>query len=141
MPSILAALRNVIYDRAGGQCEYCQTQSEVVNYNLEIDHIIPRSAGGTTTEHNLCLACRNCNGSKFQVQTGVEPETGHELSLFNPRTQKWDDHFMWSDDRTILIGLTAIGRATISRLKINRSLSIKTRQRWVSAGLHPPKKE
>ena len=38
----------------------------------------------------------------------------------------------------IVIGLTAVGRATIVRLRMNRDVVVKSRRRWVVAGWHPP---
>jgi len=38
------------------QCEICGS-----HYALEIDHIVPRAKGGTTTIENLRLLCRSCN--------------------------------------------------------------------------------
>jgi 5-methylcytosine-specific restriction endonuclease McrA len=36
----------------------------VPDNEVEFDHIIPYSRGGTTTPHNLRLVHRNCNRSK-----------------------------------------------------------------------------
>ncbi len=59
--------------------------------------------------------------------------------LFNPRTQNWQEHFMWSRDGTQVIGLTPTGRATVLALQINSSLRVLARQRWVLTGRHPPR--
>ena len=37
-----------------------------------------------------------------------------------------------------MIGLTAIGRATIVALQLNDEFRIKSRAIWVEANLHPP---
>jgi len=37
-----------------------------------------------------------------------------------------------------VVGLTAIGRATIVALKMNNEVIVDARRRWVSAGWHPP---
>jgi hypothetical protein len=105
---------------------------------LEVDHIQPESRGGHTVESNLCLACAGCNGFKGDAEEAVDPQTKQIVSLFNPRTEIWDSHFEWSPDGTRLIGRTAIGRATIERLRINRELVVEARKRWVKAGWHPP---
>ncbi|HEY3227585.1 MAG TPA: hypothetical protein VGJ87_00105 [Roseiflexaceae bacterium] len=60
------------------------------------------------------------------------------MPLFNPRAQRWDEHFAWSDDGTQILGLTAIGRATIVALQLNRPLLVSARRRWVLVGWHPP---
>jgi len=60
------------------------------------------------------------------------------LSLFNPRRQKWSDHFAWSDDGAKIIGLTACGRATIVALNLNNVLAVTVRKNWIQAGWYPP---
>jgi len=47
MASISKALRRQVTERAGGRCEYCQTLLVIV-VEMEVDHIIPTSAGGRT---------------------------------------------------------------------------------------------
>lgn len=59
--------------------------------------------------------------------------------LFNPRSQDWNKHFAWTEDGEQIIGLTAIGRATVEALNLNRPTLVKARRRWVEAGWHPPK--
>jgi hypothetical protein len=106
---------------------------------MEVDHVVPESMGGATVEANLCLTCVSCNSHKNDAQIAIDPDGGEEVALFNPRTQTWSDHFRWSDDGTYLIGLTPSGRATVSRLQINREMAIRARELWVKAGWHPPK--
>jgi len=137
MPRILAALREQVILRAKGRCEYCQTPQAIV-IEMQIDHIIPESAGGLTHHDNLCLACISCNQYKSDYQTGTDLETNADTPLFNPRIQQWSEHFVWDNTGTILIGLTKMGRATIERLKINRAVVVQARERWVKAGWHPP---
>jgi hypothetical protein len=138
MAYLSESLRQRITERAHGRCEYCQTQ-QVIVVSMEIDHIVPESAGGETALGNLCLACVGCNGFKLDFQSGIDPETGQEAPLFNPRVQRWNDHFQWSDDGLQVVGLTAIGCATAVRLRMNRDAVVNSRRRWVQAGWHPPK--
>ena len=133
-------IREQVIDRARERCEYCQTQ-QVIVISMEIDHIIPESAGGSTELDNLCYACISCNGSKLDSQVGVDPNTNEEVPLFNPRLQSWTEQFRWSDDGLRLVGLTSLGRATINRLRMNRDAILRSRQRWVEAGWHPPDTE
>lgn len=106
--------------------------------SLEIDHVIPVSSGGETRIDNLCLAYSSCNGFKSAFVTGPDPETGKETRLFHPRTDNWRDHIAWSVDGTRMLGLTAVGRATIARLRLNRPDVLDTRKIWAEAGWHPP---
>ena len=54
--SIPEALRNKIFERDGSKCVSCGADT-----NLQIDHIIPFSRGGLTTEDNLQTLCLFCN--------------------------------------------------------------------------------
>jgi len=107
--------RERVIQRAQGRCEYCQAPLAIV-VEMEIDHIVPQSAGGPTELNNLCLACAGCNGFKLAFQSGNDPDTGEIAALFNPRIQVWNEHFTWSEDGTRIIGLTPTGRATVVRL-------------------------
>lgn len=137
MVYISETLRQEVFKRARGLCEYCQTRKIVVVY-MEIDHIIPQSQGGETNSENLCLTCAGCNAFKQDAQTALDPQTEQEFPLFNPRKDKWEEHFRWSNDALYLLGLSPKGRATIERLKINREEIIESRRLWLEAGFHPP---
>ena len=59
------ALRKYILDRDGHTCKQCgNATAQEPNLLLEIDHIIPVSRGGLTTEDNLQTLCWKCNRSK-----------------------------------------------------------------------------
>ena len=132
------ALRRLVAERARNRCEYCQT-AQLIVVEMEVDHITPEAAGGATDLDNLCLTCVGCNGFKLAFQTGTDPETGEEVSLFHPRRQRWDEHFGWGADGAEVVGLTAAGRATIVRLRMNRDRMVAARRLWVEAGWHPPR--
>jgi len=87
---------------------------------------------------NLRLACAWCNSFKGAKTHAPDPETGQEAPLFNPRTQRWSEHFRWSDDGAEIIGLTPTGRATVQALQLNNAFIVPARRRWVLAGWHPP---
>jgi len=64
--------------------------------------------------------------------------TGETAALFNPRTQRSEEHFAWNDDFTLMIGLTATGGATIAALQLNRPGLVNLRRLLMQAGQHPP---
>jgi hypothetical protein len=105
--------------RAGDRCEYCRMHQSLQGATIHIEHIIPRSAGGSDQADNLAWACPACNLKKSNRVVVPEEETGSPIALFNPRCDEWSDHFTW-DGYTVL-GLTAIGRALIAALDRNNS--------------------
>ena len=66
----------------------------------------------------------------------MDPETNEEAPIFNPRTQKWSDHFRWNDVQ--VVALSAIGRATLTRLALNRRLVLAIRHEEKLRHRHPP---
>jgi hypothetical protein len=131
-------LKRQVEERAKKRCEYCQTQMLVIIV-LQVEHIHPSSKGGETTLENLSLSCSMCNNSKKAFLTGVDPKTDQESRLFNPRIDLWEEHFAWIEDGVKIEGRTAVGRATVQRLNMNREDVLDSRRLWVAAGWHPPK--
>jgi hypothetical protein len=135
MSDIPAFLRRLVIRRAGGQCEYCHLSQAGQEATFHIDHIIPVVAGGKTVAENLALACVSCSLRKGARQTAIDPLTGNEAPLFNPRLDVWMEHFQWDDVH--LISLTATGRATIDALDMNRVLILAIRKEEALLGRHP----
>ena len=136
---IPAALRERVATAAHFRCGYCQTARAIIGQPLHIEHIVPLAAGGQTSEDNLWLACPLCNGHKGTQTDALDPVTGERVPLFNPRKQNWHDHFAWSDNGAIILGVTPIGRATIFALHLNNEYVGPSRRIWIAAGWHPPK--
>jgi len=126
--------KELVDNRVGGCCEYCQTCKLNIGQAIHVEHINP--AGGDEPD-NLCLACPNCNLSKAAATAARDPDTGESVPLFNPRSQVWDEHFEWEDDYALIRGLTSVGRATVARFKMNRPRIVLARKRWAQVGLHP----
>jgi HNH endonuclease len=106
--------------------------------DFSVEHITPRSAGGTDDLENLAMSCQGCNNRKYTALEAIDPVTGIRVALYHPRLEAWTTHFVWSADTTLMIGLTATGRASIMRLELNRSGLVNLRRALVAAGVHPP---
>jgi hypothetical protein len=114
--------------RAGNCCEYCRVPQAGQEASFHVDHVVPRRDGGPTTLENLALACVSCSLRKGARVETWDPLTGELARMFNPRTQGWGDHFAMGDDFLIL-GKTAIGRASVALLRMNRPVAVEIRQR------------
>lgn len=125
--------------RAAGCCEYCRSQSQFATQAFSVEHIVPRSRGGQTAPENLALACQGCNAHKHAKTSALDPVTREAAPLYHPREQLWHQHFRWSSDFTLLLGITPTGRATVEALKLNREGLIAMRQVLYARGLHPPR--
>jgi HNH endonuclease len=135
---ISEVIKTRVREAARNRCGYCQSLQKYVLGILEIEHIIPTAAGGSDDEDNLWLSCRLCNGYKGMQTSVVDPVSDKTISLFNPRTQKWSQHFAWSEDGIYIFGLTACGRGTVVALQLNNVYALTVRQAWTSVGWHPP---
>jgi hypothetical protein len=131
-------LKALISSQAGYRCGYCLSPEHLMGAPMTIEHLVPDSKGGKTVEENLWLSCDRCNVFKGAQTTALDPKTGKETPLFNPRHQKWQEHFRWRSDGLEIEGITACGRATIVALQLNNPYIVTTRQQWVSAGWWPP---
>jgi 5-methylcytosine-specific restriction endonuclease McrA len=78
----VAVNRRTVFARDGHNCQYCGSAAE------SIDHVLPRSRGGTHTWDNVVAACRRCNTRK-------EDRLPHEIGLVlrrqpvAPRQRVW----------------------------------------------------
>lgn len=137
-PYIADEIRVSVAVAAKDRCGYCLTQAHVIGEAMNLDHIIPVLLGGLSEESNLWLACSRCNRYKSAKVSATDPQSGAVVSLFDPRRQKWAEHFAWTSDGITVVGLTAIGRAKVEALQINNPRIVKSRKLWVAAGWHPP---
>ena len=135
---VRAGLRRQIAEHFAHCCAYCRTAEALTVAIFEFQHILPRSAGGETVFENICFACPTCNRYKADRVTVIDPDTQVEVQLFHPHRDRWREHFVWNDDATELVAVTATGRATINALRMNRRQLIRVRRMWVAMGEHPP---
>ena len=138
MSSISKSLRQQVINEAGYRCEYCRTSSRLIGMPLVMDHILPSYLGGNDERENLAACCYRCNEFKGAKITANDPVTNESISLFNPRLQRWLDHFQWANGGTHIIGITAIGRGTVLALRLNNEDVVQARAIWISLSWHPP---
>lgn len=89
--------KSMIYLRDGNKCQYCSSTK-----NLTIDHVIPKSRGGTDDWSNLVISCSSCNTKKANrhlEQTGMKllkpPRAPHNpvfLHLKNHKNSEWSEY-------------------------------------------------
>ncbi len=128
-----------VAQRATGRCEYCRMHQSLQGATFHVEHIVPTVQGGSTALPNLAWACPGCDLHKSDRTEVTVPDTGESVSLFNPREHAWSDHFAW--DACRLLGLTAIGHATIVALDLNHERRLRIRQAEQLFGLFPPADE
>lgn len=130
-----------VREAAQNRCGYCLSPQHLVMARLEIEHMVPLSKNGSNDESNLWLACPICNGHKSDKVTAIDPETQEFVSLFNPRSQVWTEHFRWTEGGLKIEGLTPIGRATVVALRlVDDPEAVLVRSFWIQVGWHPPKR-
>jgi HNH endonuclease len=132
------SLKAKVRERFANCCGYCQTAERLTTTQFEIEHILPRSRSGETTFENLCLACSFCNLLKSDRIEFIDPITGDRTPIFHPQQQVWTEHFAWEQNGSSVIGKTAIGRAAVAALQMNREALVNMREMWVFFGQHPP---
>jgi 5-methylcytosine-specific restriction endonuclease McrA len=120
--------------RARDACEYCLLPTVG---QFQVDHIIPvvrwdlytgnrlraveRIPGRRGPNHldNFAWSCSSCNSAKGQQ---VAHRAGRRTSrLFDPRRDRWSDHFSFMHGYLFFVGASAIGRATAEALRFNDS--------------------
>ena len=134
--TIPLSLRRLVIERAKNRCEYCGISQVGQVATFHIDHIIPVVARGETTAENLALACVSCSLRKGARQTVQDMETGELVPIFNPRQQRWAEHFTWQGVE--VVGITTIGRAMVQALDLNRATMVAIRAEEELLGRHPP---
>jgi hypothetical protein len=130
------SLQSLVWERAGGVCEYCRLPSGLHPVPFQTDHVIAEKHHGLTVASNLALACYWCNVHKGPNIAGIDPQRGQIVPLFHPRNDRWDEHFRW--DGPLLVGLTPSGRATIDVLDINHAIRVSLRESLIAEGAFPP---
>jgi len=132
---VSAELRRLVVARAEGLCEYCLIAEEDTFYGCEVDHIISEKHGGPTQEENLAHACVFCNQAKGSDVGSIHWESGQFVRFFNPRTDRWADHFVLAGSQ--IEGVTEIGAVTARILGFNSGERVLERQTLQGMGRYP----
>ena len=128
-------LRELVWSRAGGCCEYCRMPQSLDPLPFEVDHVIATQHHGETTADNLCVACFACNRRKGPNLAGRNELTGALVPLFHHRNDEWETHFLWHGPT--LIGKTTVGQVTIDVLAINLPRRVDHRAALIAEGVFP----
>ncbi|MFL5302662.1 MAG: HNH endonuclease [Anaeromyxobacteraceae bacterium] len=84
-----------IYARDDNTCQYCGRRYHRADLNL--DHVIPRSRGGSTTWENVVCSCVTCNLRKG----GRTPAEAHMQLLRPPARPRWTSVFRTATRRAL----------------------------------------
>lgn len=131
-----AALKIAVRWRATNRCEYCRIPQAHYPEPFQVDHIIARQHAGQTVLGNLALCCLECNLRKGPNVAGVDPTTGNIVPLYNPRQERWAEHFRFQG--ATIVGMTPAGRATVAVLDLNNGPRIAVRQALIEEGALDP---
>ncbi len=128
-------LRQQVAERADHLCEYCLIPESDTFFGCHVDHIISVKHGGLTTIDNLAYACVVCNRQKGSDLGSIDWETRNLIRFFNPRTDRWSDHFYLQEAR--IISRTPIGAVTARILSFNSDSQVIERQTLIDEARYP----
>lgn len=129
-----SGIRALVRGRAADRCEYCRLPQSAIDLTFHIEHIIASQHLEDDSPDNLALACDRCNLHKGTNLTSIDPQSGEQASLFNPRTSAWQEHFQVQQGE--IQGLTPTGRATARLLNMNAERRVLLRKRLIEEGLY-----
>ena len=111
--SVSNRVRFEIFKRDNFRCKYCGATPE--DGKLEVDHVVPRSSGGSDNRGNLVTACKKCNRGKSSIPLSADRNNGRLYAyafvlgaaygqlitpsdevLFYIKTNYWEIYSRWS---------------------------------------------
>ena len=128
-------VRRRVAERAYHVCEYCLVHETDLLHACEVDHVIGIKHGGQTSLENLANACFHCNRSKGSDVGSVAPSSGAFVRFFNPRRDRWEEHFYLVTGR--IEAWSEIGAVTSHILKFNHPRRVLFRDVLADAGRYP----
>ena len=133
---VSAELRRLVAARAQGLCEYCLIHESDTFVGCQVDHVISEKHGGATIESNLAYACAFCNRFKGTDIGSVLSQKGEFLRFYNPRVDRWADHFRLDGCR--IEACSSFGEVTIRILALNVLERVLEREHLAHVGRYPP---
>lgn len=133
MTRLSRSKRNQIRQRANNRCEYCCLPETFSFQPFQVDHILAVKHGGSDELDNTTWGCADCNNAKGSDIASYDQETGALTPFYNPRSQKWDEHFEIRDG--VIVGKTPVGRVTVRLLQMNRIEQVEVRRLLIENGL------
>lgn len=123
-------VREYLLEKWGRHCVYCG----VKDVPLEIEHIVPKSRGGSNRVSNLTLACQDCNQKKG---TKTAAEFGHPEVQAKAKTPLKDAAAVNATRWKLFEALKAFGlpveTGTGGRTKYNRTRLGFPKAHWLDA--------
>lgn len=129
------ALRRLVARRATGLCEYCLIHEDDTFLGCQVEHVISEKHGGATTEENLAYACVFCNRFKGTDLGSLRSDRSQLIRFFNPRTDKWSEHFKL--DGIQIVPLTEVGEVIARILEMNHFDRLLEREQLLAMGRYP----
>lgn len=121
--------------RAGHRCEYCLIHEQDAGFPHQVDHIVSRKHGGSSTADNVALACIICNRYKGSDVASINPGSGQVVRLFHPRHDQWADHFRIQAE--VIEALTEVGMVTLQVLRLNAPERLAERRLLQTLNAYP----
>lgn len=82
------ATKRAVRERARFLCEYCYSSERLSASHFTVEHVKPKSLGGTDKLENLALVYRRCNEGRHTFVASVDPKSQAIAPIFNPRLQR-----------------------------------------------------
>ena len=135
MTYVPVQIKRQVIQRATDCCEYCRLSQEDYPFSFHMEHVISEKHDGPTTLENLALSCPTCNSFKGSDIAGADKETGKPVFLYNPRKQKWEDHFVIVN--MLIEGKTPEGKLAVRLLQLNHTDRLTSRALLIKLGRFP----
>lgn len=128
-------LRRAVMERAGECCEYCLIHSQFKLFSFHVGLVIPERHGGEIKLDNLSFSCVACSFCKSMDIGSLDPETQLITGYYNPRKQKWSEHFQLKG--ATIEPLTPEGRVMVRMLHLNSPERVQERTLMIQLGCYP----